>query len=251
MATSAQRARVRAAFTDHGITPGQSAEAKENCVQLLADGQIRDRFETELNRFLGTVDTVLPLPAAREFLPDAGLFAEIATRSRRRYRETGDFDPSLYGEKVRELIDEHMTSLGVDQILPPVSITDPEYQARAAKLGPRARASEMEHAIRHHINLHMEEDPTRYRRLSWTKSKAIFPKRPMVTLPEPIAWNPRCTAFSRRRPLPTASSRRSRPKVSAASLASSMAWLSRGRRSGISGGIRPTRPTSQRRSRSG
>jgi type I restriction enzyme, R subunit len=162
----AQRARVRTVFTDHGVAPGQSAEAKENCVQLLADGQIRDRFETELNRFLATVDTVLPLPAAREFLPDARLFAEVATRARRRYRENGDFDPSLYGEKVRELIDEHMTSLGVDQILPPVSITDPEYQARASKLGPRARASEMEHAMRHHISLHMEEDPTRYRRLS-------------------------------------------------------------------------------------
>ena len=162
----AQRARLRAVFTDHGVTPDRSAEAKENCVQLLAAGQIRDRFETELNQFLATVDIVLPLPAAREFLPDAGLFAEIATRARRRYRENGDFDPSLYGEKVRELIDEHMTSLGVDQILPPVSITDPEYQARAAKLGARARASEMEHAIRHHISLHMEEDPTRYRRLS-------------------------------------------------------------------------------------
>jgi type I restriction enzyme R subunit len=163
----AQRARVRAVFTDHGVTPGPSEEAKENCVLLLlADGAIRDRFETELNGFLATVDTVLPLPKAREFLPDARLFAEITARTRRHYRGNGDFDPSLYGEKVRELIDEHMTSLGVDQILPPVSITDPEYQARAAKLGPRARASEMEHAIRHHINLHMDKDPTRYRRLS-------------------------------------------------------------------------------------
>ena len=67
----AQRARVRAVFSDHGATPGPSAEAKENCVQLLVDGAVRDRFETELSRFLATVDTVLPLPKAREFLPDA------------------------------------------------------------------------------------------------------------------------------------------------------------------------------------
>ena len=32
--------------------------------------------------------------------------------------------------------------------------------------GPRARASEMEHAIRHHINVHFDEDPVAYRRLS-------------------------------------------------------------------------------------
>ena len=161
-----QLARVRAVFTDSGVTPGTSDEAKENCVELLAEGQLRDRFETELNLFLSTIDTVLPMPEAGPFLPAANLFAEIAKRVRRRYRDTGDFDPSLYGEKVRELIDEHMTSLGVDTILPPISITDPDYQAKAAKLSPRARASEMEHAIRHHISLHMDEDPTRYRRLS-------------------------------------------------------------------------------------
>lgn len=32
--------------------------------------------------------------------------------------------------------------------------------------GLRARASEMEHAIRHHIDVHFGEDPARYRRLS-------------------------------------------------------------------------------------
>ena len=48
----------------------------------------------------------------------------------------------------------------------PISITDPDYRAKVAGLSPRARASEMEHAIRHHIRLHMDEDPTRYRRLS-------------------------------------------------------------------------------------
>ncbi len=161
-----QLARVRTVFTDSNVTPGTSDEAMEDCVELLADGQLRDRFETELHLFLSTVDTVLPMPQAGPSLPAAKLFTEIAKHVRRRYRDTGDFDPSLYGEKVRELIDEHMTSLGVDTILPPISITDPDYQARVARLSPRARASEMEHAIRHHISLHMDEDPTRYRRLS-------------------------------------------------------------------------------------
>jgi type I restriction enzyme R subunit len=76
-------------------------------VLLLSDGQLRDQFETELDAFLSAVDTVLPDPRALAHLPAAKLFAEIAKRARRRYREAGDFDPSLYGEKVRELIDEH------------------------------------------------------------------------------------------------------------------------------------------------
>jgi type I restriction enzyme, R subunit len=162
----AQLARVRAVFTDHNVAPGTADDAIEDCVELLADGQLRDRFEAELNQFLATIDTVLPLPEAAPFLDAANLFAEIARRIRRRYRTDGDFDPSLYGAKVRELIDAHMTSLGVDQILPPISITDPDYQAKVTKLSGRARASEMEHAIRHHISVHVDEDPTRYRRLS-------------------------------------------------------------------------------------
>jgi type I restriction enzyme R subunit len=163
-----QRDRIRLLFTGRGIEPGGSEQAIEDCVALLEDGELRDAFEVELKKFLTTVDTVLPLPDAGPYLPDARLFAEIALRARRRYRiDDGTFDPSLYGEKVRELIDEHLESLGVDQVLPPASITSADFRQKvAAMASPRARASEMEHAIRHHITVHLAEDPVRYRRLS-------------------------------------------------------------------------------------
>jgi type I restriction enzyme R subunit len=158
--------RITMLFTRNGVIPGTSEPALENCVQLLSDGQLRDGFETELKCFLATLEIVLPDPAAGPFVDAAKLYAEIARRTRRRYRLDGDFDPSLYGAKVRELIDQHMIALGVDDVLPPVSITDPDYQAKIARLGARAKASEMEHAIRHHIRLHHDEHPVHYRRLS-------------------------------------------------------------------------------------
>jgi type I restriction enzyme R subunit len=81
--------------------------------------------------------------------------------------DDGGFDPSLYGDKVRELIDEHLESLGVEDLLPPMSLTSADFKQKVARLAsPRARASEMEHAIRHHISVHLAEDPTRYRTLS-------------------------------------------------------------------------------------
>ena len=80
------------------------------------------------------------MPEALPFLPAARLFTEIATQARRRYRDGGDFDPSLYGAKVRELIDEHMAALGVNSMLPPVSITDPEYADRSRASVVRAPA---------------------------------------------------------------------------------------------------------------
>ncbi|MGH3504415.1 MAG: type I restriction endonuclease subunit R [Nocardioidaceae bacterium] len=160
--------RTRLLFTERGVTPRPSEQAKEDCVALLEDPQLRDRFDAVLKQFLTTVDTVLPHPDAKPYLADATLFAEIQLRARRRYRvDDGDFNPSLYGEKVRELIDEHMESLGVEQVLPPVSLTAHDFREKVEALaGPRAKASEMEHAIRHHIDVRFAEDPTRYTRLS-------------------------------------------------------------------------------------
>jgi type I restriction enzyme R subunit len=163
-----RRQRLRTLFTQHGVTPDPSEEAKETCVVLLEDAQLHDRFEVELKRFLTTIDTVLPLPDARPYLADAKLFAEVQLRARRRYRiDDGEFDPSLYGEKIRELIDEHLESLGVEQILPPVSLTAKDFREKVDALAStRAKASEMEHAIRHHINVHFPQDPAHYKRLS-------------------------------------------------------------------------------------
>jgi type I restriction enzyme R subunit len=163
-----RRRRLHLLFTDRGATPAPIEQAKEACVLLLEDAQLRDRFEVEFKRFLTTVDIVLPLPDARPYLSDAKLFAEIQLRARRRYRiDDGEFDPSLYGEKVRELIDEHLEALGVEQVLPPVSLTAKDFREKVeALISSRAKASEMEHAIRHHISVHFPEDPARYKRLS-------------------------------------------------------------------------------------
>ncbi len=74
---------------------------------------------------------------------------------------------SLYGEKVRHLIDEHVLALGVEQKIPPVSITAPDFRTEVS--GPRsdrAKASEMEHAVRYHVRKHFDEDPAHFTKLS-------------------------------------------------------------------------------------
>ncbi|WP_440099322.1 type I restriction endonuclease subunit R [Streptosporangium sp. H16] len=170
-----RRARVRMLFTDRGIPladaddPLRRDDVVEDCVELLRDPELRDRFEVELKRFLTTVDAVLPNPEARPYLPDVKLFALIKLHTGRRYRlPDGEFDPSLYGAKIRELIDQHVESLGVEQKLPPVALTSPDFDTKVEAMagGSRAKASEMEHALRHHIDVHLAEDPERYRRLS-------------------------------------------------------------------------------------
>ena len=164
-----QRQRVRQIFVQRGIEPDAAAEAIEDCVYLLSDERLRAEFDVALRKFLTTFDTVLPRPEALPFVDDANLFAEVQIATRRRYRDTpdGDFDPHKYKEKVRRLIDEHITVLDLAQKIPPARITDPGFRAHIAGISSsRAKASEMEHATRSHIQQHLLEDPAYYGKLS-------------------------------------------------------------------------------------
>ena len=71
------------------------------------------------------------------------------------------------GAKVRRLIDDHVVSLGIDPKIPPISLTDADFDTQVAREpNERAKASEMEHAIRAHIREHLDQDPVLYRKLS-------------------------------------------------------------------------------------
>lgn len=166
---SDRHARIRHFFTSHSIEPADAPAVIEQCVQLFANPELRARFDVDLKRFLVSLDIVLPRPEARPFVVDAKLFGKIQFETRRRYRDqtNGGFDPSLYREKVRQLIDEHITVLDLAQAIPPLRITDVNFANHVTGLtSPRAKASEMEHALRHHIREHFDEDPARYRKLS-------------------------------------------------------------------------------------
>ncbi|MEV0974984.1 type I restriction endonuclease subunit R [Microtetraspora glauca] len=148
----------------------------ERCVQELSDPELRDRFNAELRRFAATVNTVLPDPAAKPYLPDLKRFMVIKLTANRRYRiDSGEFDPGAYGAKVRALIDEHIASLGIEEQLPPIKMTAPGFAAKVEAMtgGSRAKASEMENAIRHHISIHGGEDPARYQLLSERLEKIL------------------------------------------------------------------------------
>jgi type I restriction enzyme R subunit len=164
-----RHARVVAVFAQAGIDTFGTDEDLEACVQVLADEALRARFGALLKQFLTTMDTVMPRPEALPFVNDAKRLGIISLAAKRRYRDhgLGDFDSSLYGEKVRKLIDEHVTALDIATKIPPISITDPDFLAKVQGLtSDKAKASEMEHALRYHIRKNFDEDPARYTKLS-------------------------------------------------------------------------------------
>lgn len=164
-----RHARVVAVFAQAGIDTFDTDEDVEACVQVLADEALRARFGALLKQFLTTLDTVMPRPEALPFVHDGKRLGIISLAAKRRYRDDGlgDFDSSLYGEKVRKLIDEHVSALDIATKIPPVSITDPDFVAKVQGLtSDKAKASEMEHALRYHIRKNFDEDPARYTKLS-------------------------------------------------------------------------------------
>jgi type I restriction enzyme R subunit len=156
--------RVISLFQSRGIDPIQDTEA---ALVALADERLRADFTVKLKQFLATLDLVLPRPDALLFVRDATKLGELYTRARNRYREGLPQLDKAIGRKVQALIDEHVISLGIDPRIPPIAITDARFGAEVGKLaGPRAKASEMEHALRHHLKKKLDEDPVFYQKLS-------------------------------------------------------------------------------------
>lgn len=97
---------------------------------------------------------------------DAKRLAYLYARARNRYKDTPVLGKDV-GAKVRKLIDDHVISLGIDPKIPPIQLTDAQFDTHVARAAnDRAKASEMEHAIRSHIRKHTDEDPVLYRKLS-------------------------------------------------------------------------------------
>ncbi|MDD2774773.1 MAG: type I restriction endonuclease subunit R [Gallionella sp.] len=138
----------------------------EACVEVLVDEKLRAEFSVKLKQFLSTLDLVLPRPEGLPFDKDAKTLAYIYARARNRYKDMLVLGKDV-GAKVRRLIDEHVISLGIDPKIAPIALTDAKFDQHISRqANDRAKASEMEHAIRSHIRKHLDEDPVLYRKLS-------------------------------------------------------------------------------------
>lgn len=65
--------------------------------------------------------------------------------------------------KLRKLTDAYLKSKGIDQKIAPISIMDDQFEAQVGKhKRSKTKAAEVEHAIRHHIDINLDDDPELY-----------------------------------------------------------------------------------------
>jgi type I restriction enzyme R subunit len=151
-------------FKDRGIADPSLGYA--DCVDLLADMKLRAEFGVLLRQFLESLDIVLPRPEGLPYVRDAKVLGFINKAAANLYRDD-QLNIAGLGNKVRALIDEYIEARDVTVKVPPISITDEDFdRAIEGHVSDRAKASEMEHAARHHIKQHFEEDPSYYKSLS-------------------------------------------------------------------------------------
>ncbi|MEX0731172.1 MAG: type I restriction endonuclease subunit R [Aquisalimonadaceae bacterium] len=144
----------------------ESLEEVEAAVQALADERVRAEFTVKLKQFTQSLDGVLPRPEGLEFTTDAKRLALIHALARNRYKDMPELGKDV-GAKVRKLIADYVISLGINPKIPPVQLTDAEFDRHLSRqVSERAKASEMEHAIRSHIRKHLDKDPVKYGKLS-------------------------------------------------------------------------------------
>jgi len=156
---------VIALFREDGIDDIQNMTA---CVLLLVGNErTRAEFARLFKDFLVSLDIVLPNPKALPYVDDAKYFGVISRTVTNILREEDDQAIAGLGDKVRQLIDDHIRAYYPEQIIAPLSITDANFEAHVNALpSSEAKAAEMEHAARHEIAVKIETDPVHYEKLS-------------------------------------------------------------------------------------
>jgi len=145
----------------------------EGIVLAFHEEERRAKFKADFRNFAQTLDIILPDPRAEPYLSDLKLLQRIIRALNARYREEG-FDIAGCGGKVKELIDEYIRSPSITQLVDPVPILSPKFQEKLDQFRrPESQASEIEHAVRHEINVKVDEDPEFYTSLKERLEKII------------------------------------------------------------------------------
>ncbi|MFJ9032512.1 type I restriction endonuclease subunit R [Streptomyces sp. NPDC102274] len=137
---------------------------REDLLAALAEPLARGEFDELVRDFLTALNAVLPRPEALDHERAARLLGETQVLARQRYLDGRDqFSPRRYGAKVRQLISQHLEVNGIQQRIPPVELTAPDFLARVnANSDPRARTAYMTSRLRLHITAEIAADRGRY-----------------------------------------------------------------------------------------
>jgi type I restriction enzyme R subunit len=148
-------------FTDEA----REFEFAEACIEEAKNIKFRAELLTYSKSFFDSLDLLFNSQAGAEYWIQAKRLGYLIWRIKDRYKDD-TMDLKWASEKVRKLIDRHLLSLGIDTKVAEVSILSDDFGKKIDQFNrtPKSKASEMEHAIRAHIKVNLEKDPSLYGR---------------------------------------------------------------------------------------
>lgn len=123
----------------------------------------RAEFEVGYKTFQGVVESLLPAHVGTEILNDLKWLSYIRVAAKAKYTPETEIDISDCGEKVKDIIMQHLKSLGVEQWIAPITLFEDDFKQKINTMkSEEAQASTMEHAVKHAINVRMNDNPVYY-----------------------------------------------------------------------------------------
>ncbi|MGD1152745.1 MAG: HsdR family type I site-specific deoxyribonuclease [Syntrophales bacterium] len=152
----ASHAAVMDFLKDHGLTDLSDHDA---FFDLFYDEDLRFDYMLAFKNFTKCLNLVFPAKEALGFMANYEALAMINVMAERHFR---DERLSMKGipPKLRQITDVYLESKGIEVKVEPISILDDDFQKGVdSRNRTKTKAAEIEHAIRHYLDVELDDDP--------------------------------------------------------------------------------------------
>ncbi len=126
---------------------------------LFYDEDIRFEFMLKFKKLTRSLNLLFPAKEALTYIKDYQALTEVNVLAGKHFR---DERLSMKGipAKLRTLTDQYLTSRGINEKIKPISILDEGFENQVkSHTRVKNKAAAIEHALRHHINIELDDDP--------------------------------------------------------------------------------------------
>ncbi len=149
-------AAIMALLERHGLTDLTDHDA---FYDVFYDEDLRFDYMQAFRKFTKCLNLVFPARQALAFMDDYNALYEINILAGKHFRDQR-FSMKGIPPKLRAITDTYLESKGIDQKVKPISILDEEFQKNVdQRSSAKTKAAEVEHAIRHHLDIELVDDP--------------------------------------------------------------------------------------------
>jgi len=153
---NASHAAIMELLKKHGLTDFTDLDA---FFDMFYDEDLRFDYMLAFKNLTKCLNLVYPSRQALDYMHDYQPLTEINVLAGKHFR---DERLSMKGipPKLRAIIDAYLESKGIEVKIEPISILDEDFQKHVGKRNrTKTKAAEVEHAIRHHLDVELDDDP--------------------------------------------------------------------------------------------